>query len=55
MVFNWGSAMKRSFEYRHANDSSTTAAVYATATTTVIAPTAGAEGGEGKYSNKKTR
>jgi hypothetical protein len=29
--------------------------MYATVTTTDIAPTAGAEGGEGKYLNKKAR
>jgi hypothetical protein len=40
--------MKQSWEHGHANDSSTTAAMHATATTKNIAPTAGAEGGEGK-------
>jgi hypothetical protein len=34
-------------EIRHANDSSTTVEIYATATVTDIAPMAGAEGGEG--------
>jgi hypothetical protein len=47
--------MKRNWEHRHAIDSSTTAAMYATATATDIAPTAGAKGGKGKYLNKKVR
>jgi hypothetical protein len=40
--------MQQSWEHKHASDSSTTAAIYATDTTTDIAPRAGAEGGEGK-------
>jgi hypothetical protein len=46
-ILDWGSTMKRSWEHRHANDSSSTATMYATATATDIIPTAGAKGGEG--------
>jgi hypothetical protein len=47
--------MQRNLEHRHANDSSITATIYAAATKTDIAPTAGAEDGEGKWLNKKAR
>jgi hypothetical protein len=42
------STTKLSWRRKQANGTSTTAAMYATVTTTDIAPTAGDEGGEGK-------
>jgi hypothetical protein len=45
-MFVIGSQLHMNQEKR--DDSSTTAAMYATVTTADIAPTAGAEGGEGK-------
>jgi hypothetical protein len=47
--------MQRSWEHRHANDSSSTTAMYATAMRMDIAQTAGAEGFEGKLLNKKAK
>jgi hypothetical protein len=41
---NWDSTTKRVLEHRHANNSSTTAAMYAPATAMDTAPMAGAQG-----------